>query len=183
MKILLHTCCAPCMIFPLEQLRRNKHEVEGYFFNPNVHPYTEYLKRREAVEQFSKQSSVMVHYPEYFPSDFFHEIHTKEAHPERCGLCWTFRLKAAARVAKEQGFDAFTTTLLVSPYQDQALLQKIGIALAQTEEISFYYEDFRPGFRVSHQQAKAHGLYCQKYCGCLYSEVERCKKPVKIRKA
>jgi len=179
MKILLHTCCAPCMIFPLEQLRRKNFEVEGYFFNPNVHPYTEYSKRREAVEQLSKQSQITVHYPEYVPSDFFHEIHTKEAHPERCALCWTFRLKASARVAKERGFNAFTTTLLVSPYQNQQLLQKIGIALAQVEEIDFYYEDFRPGFRESHKKAKDHGLYCQKYCGCLYSEVERCQKSVK----
>jgi predicted adenine nucleotide alpha hydrolase (AANH) superfamily ATPase len=120
-------------------------------------------------------------YPDYQPSQYFQEINLKEKVPERCSLCWTFRLKAVARTAKDKGFDAFSTTLLVSPYQDQDLLRGIGESLEEEENVNFYYADFRPGFHQAHTQAKAGGIYCQKYCGCVFSEQERCRKPAKHR--
>ena len=87
--------------------------------------------------------------------------------------------KAAAKQAKEKGLDCFSTTLLVSPYQNQELLKKIGDDIAAEEGIRFYYEDFRPGFRKAHDEAKAKRVYCQKYCGCIYSELERYTKSKK----
>ena len=86
------------------------------------------------------------------------------------------RLKKTAGEAKNNGFSHFTTTLLVSPYQDQELLKKLGNEAGLEAGIEFYYEDFRPGFRKTHDEAKLKGIYCQKYCGCIYSEMKICKK-------
>lgn len=179
MRLLLHTCCAPCLIYPLESLRSKGFEVAGLFYNPNIHPFAEYKNRRQAVEDWSKAEKVEVFYPEYAPEEFFRAVNLKESNPGRCATCWNLRLKKTARDAKAKGFNAFSTTLLVSPYQDQELLKKIGSEVAADEGVEFYYEDFRPGFRQAHDQAKAKGVYCQKYCGCIYSEIERCRKSAK----
>jgi predicted adenine nucleotide alpha hydrolase (AANH) superfamily ATPase len=179
MKLLLHTCCAPCLIYPLERLKEKKFEVRGFFYNPNIHPFAEYKNRKEAVEGFSKKINLEVTFPEYNPAEFFQAVHLKEAIPQRCSSCWSLRLKKTAWVAKEKRFSYFSTTLLVSPYQDQERLKDIGNQAASEFGVEFYYEDFRPGFRKAHQQAHAEGIYCQKYCGCIYSEIERCRKSEK----
>jgi hypothetical protein len=160
----------------LERLKEKRYEVTGFFYNPNIHPYAEYQKRRQAVEDYSKGLNFDVIYPEYAPSEYFREINRKENNPGRCSLCWTFRMKATAKTAKENGFKFFSTTLLVSPYQDQELLRQIGEAVSQVEGVDFYYEDFRPGFRSAHNLAREKGIYCQNYCGCIYSEIERHNK-------
>jgi len=176
MKLLLHICCAPCLIYPLERLKASGHSVIGVFYNPNIHPFSEYKNRRKAVEDFSKTLALDVGYPDYKPEEFFRQINLREVSPERCLLCWGLRLKKTAVLAKEKGFDAFTTTLLVSPYQDQEALKKIGSDIGKDFGIDFFYEDFRVGFRKAHEQAKASGIYCQRYCGCIYSEIERFDK-------
>jgi len=176
MKLLLHTCCAPCLIYPLESLRSKGFEVAGLFYNPNIHPFAEYNNRRRAVEDYSKGASVEAIYPEYKPEEFFQAVNKKEANPGRCEICWELRLKKTASVAGDDGFTHFTTTLLVSPYQNQELLKNMGNKVAREAGVEFYYEDFRTGFRKAHDEAKAKGIYCQKYCGCIYSEIERCRK-------
>ena len=182
MKLLLHACCAPCLIYPLERLREKSFQVTGFFYNPNIHPFSEYQNRRRAIEDFIKPDNLEVIYPEYDPADFFRAVNLKERNG-RCHICWSLRLKTTARAAKEKGFSHFSTTLLVSPYQDQELLKAIGGDISGEEGIEFYYEDFRPGFRKAHEIAHARGIYCQKYCGCIYSEIERytekCKKSEK----
>ncbi|MFH1641067.1 MAG: epoxyqueuosine reductase QueH [Candidatus Omnitrophota bacterium] len=172
-KILIHVCCAPCLIYPLERLKEQGFEVTGVFYNPNIHPFVEYKNRKRAVEEFSKTSGVRIEYPEYDPKEFFQAVNLKESFPFRCSICWSGRLSKTAKVAKEKGFECFSTTLLVSPYQDQGALKKIGEDVAKDAAINFYYEDFRSGFKDSHDKAKALGMYCQKYCGCIYSEIER----------
>ncbi|MFA4842349.1 MAG: epoxyqueuosine reductase QueH [Candidatus Omnitrophota bacterium] len=176
MELLLHTCCAPCLIYPLERLRSKGFEVTGLFYNPNIHPQAEYERRRAAVEDFSKPIAAEVLYPQYFPSEFFWAVHSKENSPERCFICWRLRLEQTARKAKHCGCQYFSTTLLVSPYQNQELLAKIGEDVAKQEGVEFYYEDFRPGFKDAHNKARDQGIYCQKYCGCIYSELERSRK-------
>ncbi|OGX15347.1 MAG: hypothetical protein A2166_04400 [Omnitrophica WOR_2 bacterium RBG_13_41_10] len=178
-KVLLHTCCAPCLIYPLEQLKEKGFRVTGLFYNPNIHPFSEYKNRKEAVEDFSKAGNIEIIYPEYKPEEFFQAVNSKEASLDRCNICWSQRLEKTASLAKEKGFDFFSTTLLVSPYQDQELLKKIGTDISQETQVSFYYEDFRVGFKKAHDEAKAKGIYCQRYCGCIYSELERCKKSAK----
>jgi len=174
MKLLLHTCCAPCLIYPLEKLRAEGFEATGFFYNPNIHPLSEYSRRKEALGILDSGAEII--YPEYSPTEFFRAVNLKEDAPQRCAICWRLRLKKTAQAAQEAGFDYFSTTLLVSPYQDQERLKKIGEEVAQEEGVGFYYADFRPGFRQAHNQAHAQGIYCQKYCGCIYSEIERGKQ-------
>lgn len=171
MKLLLHTCCGPCLIYPLEKLIFEGFTVKGFFYNPNIHPYTEYNKRKEAVTALGPDIEVI--YPQYSPQEFFQAVNLKEELPARCAICWRLRLKKTAETARESGFKYFTTTLLVSPYQDQELLKKIGNEVGKEERIEFYYADFRSGFRQAHNEARVKGIYCQKYCGCVYSEIER----------
>lgn len=175
-RLLLHTCCAPCLIYPLERLKEKGFSVAGLFYNPNIHPFSEYKKRRQAVEDFNQTAKIEIIYPHYQPEEFFQAVNLKEAAADRCGLCWHLRLENTARVAKEEGFTFFSTTLLVSPYQNQELLKKIGDSISGKEGINFYYEDFRTGFKKAHDQAKAKGIYCQKYCGCIYSMKPRLTK-------
>jgi len=179
MKLLLHICCAPCEIFPLEQLRSKGFEVTAFFYNPNVHPLSEYKSRRQAVEDYSKSAGLNAIFPEYSPKEFLQAVNGKENNPGRCEICWDLRLSRTAEEARDKGFTNFTTTLLVSPYQDQDLIKKIGEAAAKNSGVRFYYEDFRPGFRKAHDEAKTKGIYCQKYCGCIYSEIERSRKQAK----
>ncbi|MBU1726695.1 MAG: epoxyqueuosine reductase QueH [Candidatus Omnitrophica bacterium] len=176
MKLLLHVCCAPCLIYPLEVLRSKGFEVVGLFYNPNIHPVAEYKTRRIAVENYSRQLGLEFSYPDYEPHDFFRAVNMKEEKLKRCSICWLQRLAMTARLAREMGFTHFSTTLLVSPYQDQGLLKKIGEDTAKAEGVVFFYEDFRPGFREAHNQARSKGIYCQKYCGCIYSELEAGRK-------
>ncbi|MBI4981999.1 MAG: epoxyqueuosine reductase QueH [Candidatus Omnitrophica bacterium] len=172
MKILLHTCCAPCLIYPLEELEKKGFKVAGFFYNPNIHPFSEYKLRKEAFDNLTAE----ILFPAYMPQEFFQAVNLRENAPDRCAICWSLRLDKTAQYAKKNGFDAFTTTLLVSPYQNQELLKEIGEQIAIDRGIEFLYQDFRPGFRKAHDKAKEKGIYCQKYCGCLYSELERFTK-------
>jgi len=160
----------------LSCLRDSGLQLSGIFYNPNIHGLPEYNNRKKEVVEFSRKENLEVIYPEYRPVDFFRAVNLQEAKPQRCQLCWALRLKATARAAKEGGFGLFSTTLLVSPYQDQEALRKVGEASAEEEGVDFYYADFRAGFRQAHELAKARGIYCQNYCGCIYSQVERHKK-------
>jgi len=177
MKLLLHACCAPCLIYPLERLKEKGFKVSGFFYNPNIHPFSEYKNRRQAVESFFKDLEVI--YPEYSPQEFFQAVNLNENNPQRCAICWALRLRKTAKTAQDKGFDYFSTTLLASPYQDQQSLKKIGSDISQGLGIDFYYEDFRPGFKKAHNEAKEKGVYCQKYCGCIYSEMQSCRKSAK----
>ncbi|MEI8176745.1 MAG: epoxyqueuosine reductase QueH [Candidatus Omnitrophota bacterium] len=174
MKLLLHICCAPCSLYPLQEIGRDPSVmVTGYYFNPNIHPYPEYVNRRSAVERTASEMKLSVEFPAYDPRLYFEDAGCARERTTRCRGCWKMRLRATARHARANGFDAFSTTLLISPYQDHSALTSIGEEAAAEEKIHFYYRDFRPGFRDSQNEAARRGLYRQKYCGCIYSEMER----------
>lgn len=173
MNVLLHICCGPCLIYPLQRLKAQGFKTKGFFYNPNIHPLSEYNRRKEAVIALSGGLEFEVEYARYNPLEFSQAIGTDQSLPQRCMHCWKLRLDETAAFAKENGFDAFTSTLLVSPYQSQESLQELGIQAAKQAGVDFYYEDFRAGFRQAHNEARAKGIYCQKYCGCNYSESER----------
>lgn len=176
MKILLHTCCAPCLIYPLKRLRQDGFETEVFFYNPNIHPLPEYNSRKAAVEDYAKESGLKLDCPQYLAQEFFNAVNLSESAPKRCHICWGLRLRKSAEAAKAKGCTHFTSTLLVSPYQDQETLKRLGEQAAKETGVEFFYEDFRPGFKEAHAEAKAKGIYCQKYCGCIYSEIERYSK-------
>lgn len=168
----MHICCGPCAVYPLEQLIQEGFEVSGLYTNPNIHPFTEYQARRASVEKLAELRGLKVIYePEYQPERFFREVSHREE--RRCYYCYSIRLEAAARYAKKGKFDAFTSTLLVSRYQNHELIREIAATMAERYEVQFLYRDFRNGFDKGRQQARDMGLYMQKYCGCLYSEAER----------
>jgi len=180
MKLLLHICCAPCSIHPYRQFSlNNRDSITGFFYNPNIHPFTEYARRKDALLDYSKNEKIEVVFHKYDMENFFREISGSEAPPARCGVCWRMRLLETAVFAKKNGFDAFSTTLLVSPYQDQGNLKRIGQDISRKTGIEFLYRDFRDGFRASQDEARGSKLYRQKYCGCIYSEKERFEKKTK----
>jgi predicted adenine nucleotide alpha hydrolase (AANH) superfamily ATPase len=167
MKILLHMCCAPCSVYPLSALREEELDVEGLFYNPNIHPIEEFKRRKQTVEKFSQINNVPVAFMNDFKQDTWENFDGVD--DERCNMCYSIRLDRAAAYAKERGYDAYTTSLLVSPYQKHELIKKLGEKFADKHGVKFYYRDFRPGFRQGQQKAREMGLYRQKFCGCIIS--------------
>ena len=171
-QILLHCCCGPCATYTVNRLRDKGFEVIGFWYNPNIHPFTEHQSRLEAMRTLEKSMELPLIVAEgYDMIDYFRAVTGHEG--DRCGDCFQLRLSKTAKVARSKGFTHFTTTLLISPYQKHELLRAVGETEAEEHGVEFYYEDFRSGFRESHQLSRELNLYHQKYCGCLYSEWER----------
>jgi len=171
-RILLHTCCGPCAIYTVNRLREQGFEVTGFWYNPNVHPFTEHRNRLQAMQTLAQAMDLPLIVSEgYEMIAYLRAVVGHEG--DRCGDCFRLRLSKTAAVAREKGFSAFTTTLLISPYQKHELLRQIGEEVAREQGVEFHYEDFRPGFRDSHRLSRELNLYHQKYCGCIYSEWER----------
>lgn len=180
MKMLFHCCCAPCAVACLGDLAAGGITPRLFWYNPNIHPCAEYQSRRNALLQFTASGRwEMDIIDEYGLRNFIRDAATEK--PGRCEYCYRLRLEKTAARAAENGFDAFSTSLLISPYQDHDLIRRIGEELAARYGLLFWYRDFRPRFREGQGQARALGLYMQKYCGCIFSEEERYLKPAKIR--
>jgi predicted adenine nucleotide alpha hydrolase (AANH) superfamily ATPase len=171
-KILLHICCAPCAIYPLEVLRSDDFEVMGFFYNRNIHPYQECLRREGALKTYADLVGLKVIYQEgYEIETFLQSIAFREQ--ERCNYCYHDRLKATAIIAKRGRFDFFTTTLLQSKFQKHDLIRSMGESLGKSYGVPFLYRDFREGWKEGIQASKRLEMYRQQYCGCIYSEKER----------
>ncbi len=134
------------------------------------------LLRRDEVARWSSSEGLRIIYGEYEIEKYFEAVRTSYAPPARCEACWRMRLECTARYASSRGYDAFTSTLPVSPYQDFTALCRIGAEIGAQYQLSFLARDFREGFRVSHRHARDSGMYCQKYCGCVFSERDRYRK-------
>ncbi len=175
MKILLHACCGPCLVMPLEILAGEGAKTSVFFFNPNIHPYAEWKKRLETLEGhcFREKASLLPVAP-YEPMAWFREITHREA--RRCALCYRLRLFEAAKIAKKGKFDCFTSTLLYSKYQKHEQIVAMGEEVAAEVGVPFLYRDFRPYWDEGVAKSREVGMYRQGYCGCLYSEVERYAK-------
>lgn len=172
MKLLLHMCCAPCTIYPINILREKGMDIMGYFYRHNIHPYTECLKRQETLEQYSEHADFKVIFQKgYDLEGFLRNVAFREA--ERCVSCYYERLKAAALVAKKGNFNAFSSTLLYSKFQNHDRIKKTGEAVGKSVGIRFYYHDFREGWKNGIEESKKLNMYRQQYCGCIYSEKER----------
>lgn len=176
MNILLHICCAPCAIYPVEELKKAGHRIAGFFYNPNIHPYSEYIKRKDEVARYARETGLNITCAEYDIENYLQHIVYNETPKTRCPACWWLRLEKTAKFAKENGFDSFTTTLLGSPYQDEGTLKNICEDIAGRLKIKFTCADFRAGFKKAHEIAKEKGMYRQNYCGCVFSEKEMIEK-------
>jgi predicted adenine nucleotide alpha hydrolase (AANH) superfamily ATPase len=175
MELLLHVCCGPCAISPLSHLQREGVSVRGFFFNPNIHPYREFCKRLNAVEELAAAVGLKIDYHrEYGLRDYLRAVVFNEEN--RCRLCYEIRLRATAEQAKKTGADAFSTTLLYSRHQNHELIRHRAEELGAEYNIPFYYHDFRTGWQEGIDLSKEMGIYRQSYCGCIYSEQERYDK-------
>ena len=172
MRILIHACCANCLLYPLKVLERDFSEVFVFWYNPNIHPYTEYTRRLEAMRRLERERGLRVIYNLDYPlEEWIRSVAFREG--KRCLYCYHSRLRMTAAVAKRGRFDCFTTTLLYSKHQKHELIVEVAESVAKEKGVRFYYRDFREGWKEGIEESLALGLYRQQYCGCIYSEKER----------
>jgi len=177
-RLLLHTCCAPCSVYCVDSLRQEGLEPVSFWYNPNIHPYQEYKARRDTLKDYAGQIGMeLIIREDYGLRTFVQAVAEDIDH--RCPYCYTRRMEETARYAAQHGFTHFTTTLLVSPYQDHEGICRVSEALAKQYGVAFLYRDFRPGFRQGQAKARELNLYMQKYCGCIFSEEDRYAKQIK----
>lgn len=172
MNTLMHICCAPCANRPIETLRQEGVGVTGFWFNPNIHPYTEYQARKSTLEGYAKETSLkLIIGGTYDLRSFISNV--ADNIDGRCAYCYRVRMEETAKYAAEHDFDSFTTSLLISPYQNHEAIRAAASAMGARYGVEFLYRDFRPLFQAGQSFAKGHGMYMQKYCGCIFSEEER----------
>ena len=173
MKLLLHTCCAPCSVYCIDTLRNEGIEPTVYWFNPNIHPYMEYKARRDCLKEYTKSIEVEAIFEENYRLDEFCKNVVNSLETRCQDYCYPVRLEQTAKYAKEHGYTHISTTLLVSPYQKHDIIKDLGEKIAKNYGLEFLYRDFRIGFRDGQAKARELGLYMQKYCGCIFSEESR----------
>lgn len=172
--VLLHTCCGPCSSACIERLS-NYLDVTVYYYNPNVEPYEEYLKRKETQIKLLEDLNIPYIDADYDNDYYRAQVKGLESEKEggaRCPVCFKIRLKRTAEVAKEKGFDYFCTSLTVSPHKNSDIINKIGHVIGEDIGIKFLYSDFkkREGYKRSIELSKEYDLYRQDYCGCLFAK-------------
>ena len=180
-KLLLHACCAPCSSYIVEYLSKY-FEITIYYYNPNIHPKEEYDRRvnelKNFLDVFKTENKVNLVLEHYSPTEYFDSVKGIEYLGEkskRCYECYKLRMDMAAKYAKENNFDYFTTTLSISPYKISSWINEIGEALENKYNINYLYADFKKknGYKRSLELSKEYNLYRQEYCGCIYSKQER----------
>ncbi|MDR0827957.1 MAG: epoxyqueuosine reductase QueH [Desulfovibrio sp.] len=194
MRILVHMCCGPCSIVVFRRLVQAGHECCGLFFNPNIQPLSEYIKRREGAVETARNLSVPILLPDACvsfdapdekqgdwikpalpaavdPVPWLRAVSGREN--ERCVFCWRLRIEKCAEIAQKQGYEAFCTSLLYSRHQDHEKIRALGFAAASARGLAFVYEDFRIYWKEGVELSRDWGIYRQQYCGCIFSEYER----------
>ncbi|BAU23653.1 hypothetical protein THC_1285 [Caldimicrobium thiodismutans] len=172
--VLLHICCGPCSLYPLKTLKKESIKVKGFFYNPNIHPYQEFKLRIAALKEVEKIENLEIIWDEtYGLRIFLDEISFQWERPKRCECCYYLRLKRTIELAEKLRAEAFTTTLLYSPFQFHDLIKEIGEELSYLYKVPFFYQDWRGGYKEGKEIAIELGIYRQKYCGCIFSEEER----------
>ena len=178
MKLLLHTCCAPCSVYCIKTLREEGVEPTLFWYNPNIQPLAEYKARRDCLKEYAKSQDVELILEDVYGLDEFvcqvaSQPDFKEAMRTRCqNYCYPKRLRQTFEYAKGHGYDTVSTTLLYSIYQQHDIIKDLMEQLAKEYKIDFLYRDFRKGWRKGQVAARKAGLYMQKYCGCVFSEEE-----------
>lgn len=175
MKLLLHACCGPCACYPTEKLTGYGVDFSILYFNPNIHPYKEFKQRLSTLREFCEKKEYDLIINKSYPLEetLCGMLHEYEVGSVRCAYCYRVRLRYAAQFAKEHGYDAFSTTLLVSPYQKHELIRREAQAAAEEFGVPFFYEDWRTGYQRGVDISLEMGLYRQQYCGCVFSERDR----------
>jgi predicted adenine nucleotide alpha hydrolase (AANH) superfamily ATPase len=164
----------------VKSLRAEGIEPELFWYNPNIHPYTEYIARHDCLAGFASNEKLKVRIvdkeKEYGLQLFLNRVFPQTEKNIRCAKCYFLRLEKTASFAQKEGYASFSTTLLISPYQDHDAIKRAGEEASAKYGVEFLYRDFRPLFREGQSAARAEGMYMQKYCGCIFSEEERYSK-------
>ena len=177
-RILLHSCCAPCSSWVITYLTKY-FDITILYYNPNISPNEEYDKRKKEqirlIKEIDKIGTIDIIDCDYENDIYEEKIKGYEECPERgerCTICFNLRLEKAAKIAKENNFDYFCSTLTVSPYKNAKLINEIGKELGDKYNIKWLYSDFKKenGYKNSIELSKKYNLYRQDYCGCIYSK-------------
>lgn len=179
MKLLMHACCAPCSVYCVDKLRSMDIEPTLFWYNPNIHPYTEYKARRDCLKEYAKIMNLEAVFEDEYGLDEFCKNVVEDIDNRCVNYCYPIRLRKLFEYAKQNGYDTVTTTLLYSIYQNHNFIKAYCEKLSKEYDIEFLYIDFRQGFWEGHDKAKELELYMQKYCGCLFSEEDRYVKKKK----
>ncbi|MBR2304785.1 MAG: epoxyqueuosine reductase QueH [Ruminococcus sp.] len=176
--LMLHSCCAPCSSYVLEYLAEY-FKITVVYYNPNISPEEEFRKREEEqrrlIAELPVKNPITLLTQPYDPKEFYDAVRGLENEPEggkRCFVCYRLRLERAARLAKEQGFDWFTTTLTLSPLKNSQIINRIAEEVSQKYGVKNLPSDFkkREGYKRSIELSREYGLYRQNYCGCEFSK-------------
>ena len=173
-KLLLHSCCGPCSTAVIERLK-DYFDITVLYYNPNIEPYEEYLKRKNEQIRLLKELNIKHMDIDYLNEEYRDKVIGYEQEPEngaRCHICYRLRLEKTAKLAKENNFDYFATTLTVSPYKNAKVINEIGLELQNKYNIKYLLSDFKKedGYKRSIELSKKFDLYRQDYCGCLFSK-------------
>lgn len=191
LKLLLHSCCAPCSSSCLLELRK-EYDVTVFFYNPNISEQEEYSLRaaeeKRLIAIYNEEALAdpnlggQINYIDglYDNDLFLSSVKGYEDAPERgprCAICFRLRLQRTAEVAREHGFDLFATTLTLSPLKDAALINSIGLTVGEEVGVNYLESNFKKknGYLKSIELSKKYGLYRQDYCGCVFSKEERAR--------
>lgn len=180
MKVALHICCAVCAAGAIERLKIDQHQVYGFFFNPNIHPEEEYLKRLQSAQKVAAEYGITLTVAEYQPDTWFKLTHSLENEPEggrRCPVCFRMRLARTFQFMLESGCEGYTTTLTMGSNKNAVILSKIGKEVGGEHYLEYDFKK-KEGFKRTSELARSWGLYRQNYCGCIYSlqEAEKRRK-------
>lgn len=171
-KLLVHCCCVHCSAYTLNYWREQGNEVTAFWYNPNIHPFTEHQNRFEALKTLTDRENIpLVVHPGYEMSRYFQAVVGNES--DRCPHCYRVRLQTVAEYARQQGYDAFTSSLLISPQQKHDKIIEVAREIELSSGVAFRYADLRKRYSDSRHITKPMDLYRQQYCGCLFSEWER----------
>ncbi|MCM8823626.1 MAG: epoxyqueuosine reductase QueH [Candidatus Omnitrophica bacterium] len=171
-KVLLHICCGVCAFGCIEKLKANDFYVEGFFFNPNIHPYQEYEKRKDVLKIVSEIYQINIREGEYVPTLWYNLCEAYKDEPEggiRCKICYKIRLQETFKLCQTLKFDYFTTTLTISPHKNSRVIFDIGRNISENH---FLQIDFKKdnGFKRTQELSHRYKVYHQNYCGCIYSK-------------
>jgi len=174
-RILLHVCCGVCSFSCIEQLKQKGYCVDGLFYNPNIYPFGEYERRRDAAVAVAKETGITLVQDHYSASEWVNKCGDYKNQPEggkRCLLCYELRLRKTADACRKGNYDYFTTTLTVSPHKDSLAINGIGKNVGAER---FLVCDFKKddGFKKTIAFAKTANIYRQHYCGCMYSKRDK----------
>jgi predicted adenine nucleotide alpha hydrolase (AANH) superfamily ATPase len=188
MRVLLQTCCGPCLTGSRIPFEEQGMEITGLWFNPNIHPYTEFDRRVQTLQRYIYLHPMDMIYLEEYPLfwtingmieasnesvDDIGDSMSNDQRERRCHFCYTTRLKRTAIEAKDRKFDGFSTTMLISKHQDHHIIRRIGDEIGSEMGVDFLYMDLRKYWKDSIRISKGLRMYRQPYCGCIFSEQER----------